>query len=246
MAHRCGRWQGVLVRYDAAEQVLDILDFVQSFIPSDDRQTVTHSLDFRSRMTETVTQKQWVLTLGNPLIIHPVDPDAYVLFNPPSSDIMVAPDRMVPRFYFEPYLLAPGKRTSVVVIYQSAANSLQPNTCSFFREIKEEVAKPWWSEETHCSIDRVNCLKLSAPTTGGTYVSLDEMAQLPVPPQPSEIQGDFLQIQFPDAIELVISNDRFQTPYYASMRWTPDTENTPRSCTLIYEQPEQKPDVFAI
>jgi hypothetical protein len=72
------------------------------------------------------------------------------------------------------------------------------------------------------------------------------MAQLPVPPQPSEIQGDFLQIQFPDAIEVVISSDRFKTPYYASMRWTPDTQNTPPSCTLIYEQPDQKPDVFAI
>ena len=246
IADHGARWQGVLVRYDAAGQVTDILDSVRHLLPSDDRQTVTHSLDFRSRMTETVTQKQWVLTSGNPLIIHPVDTEAYLLFNPHSSDIMVAQDRMVPRFYFEPYLLAPGKRTSVVVIYQSAANSPQPNTFSFFREIKEEVAEPWWSQETHCRIDRVNSLKLPAPTTGGTYVSLDEMAQLPVPPQPSEIQGDFLQIQFPDAIELVISNDRFNTPYYVSMRWTPDTQNTPRSCTLIYEQPDQKADVFAI
>jgi hypothetical protein len=117
---------------------------------------------------------------------------------------------------------------------------------SLFREIKEEVAEPWWSQQTHCRIDRVNGLKLPAQTTGGTYVSLDEMAQLPVPPQPSEIQGDFLQIQFPDAIEVVLSSDRFNTPYYASMRWTPDTNDTQRSCTLIYEQPDQKPDVFAI
>jgi len=72
------------------------------------------------------------------------------------------------------------------------------------------------------------------------------MAQLPVTPQPSEIQGDFLQIQFPDAIEVVLSSDRFNTPYYASMRWTPDTNDTQRSCTLIYEQPGQKADVFAI
>lgn len=137
MAHHCGRWQGILVRYDAAGQVLDLLDSVRSFIPSDDRQTVTHSLDFRSRMTETVMQKQWVLTLGNPLIIHPVDPDAYLLFNPDSPDIMVGRDRTGSRFYFEPYLLASGKRTSVVVMYKSAANSPQPNMFSFFREIKE-------------------------------------------------------------------------------------------------------------
>ena len=94
-------------------------------------------------MTETVTQKQWVLTLGNPLIIHPLDLDAYLLFNPHSSDTMVTGDRTGPGFYFEPYLLAPGKRTSVVVMYKSAANSPQPNTFSFFRESKEEVAEPW-------------------------------------------------------------------------------------------------------
>jgi hypothetical protein len=245
IADHGARWQGVLVRYDAAGQVLDILDSVRHLIPSDDRQTVTHSLDFRSRMTETVTQKQWVLTLGNPLIIHPVDPEAYLLFNPHSSDLMVGPDRTGSRFYFEPYLLASGNRTSVVVMYTSA-DSPQANIFSLFRESKEEVAEPWWSQQTHCRIDRVNGLKLPAQTTGGTYVSLDEMAQLPVPPQPIEIQGDFIQIQFPDAIEVVLSSDRFKTPYYASMRWKPDTQNTPRSCTLIYKQPEQKPDVLAI
>ena len=36
IAHHGGRWQGVLVRYDAAGQVLDILDSVSSLIPSDD------------------------------------------------------------------------------------------------------------------------------------------------------------------------------------------------------------------
>ena len=159
---------------------------------------------------------------------------------------MVGQDRTGQGFYFEPYLLASGKRTSVVVMYKSTANSPQPNTFSFFREIKEGGAEPWWSQQTHCRIDRANGLKLPAQNTGGTYVSLDEMAQLPVPPQLSEIQGDFLQIQFPDAIEFVISSDRFHTPYYASMCWTPDTNDTLRSCTLIYEQPEQKPDVFAI
>lgn len=246
MAHHCERWQGVLVRYDAAGHILDILDSVRSLIPSDDRQSVTHSLDFRSRMTETVTQKQWVLTLGNPLIIHPVDPDAYLLFNPHSPDAMVGRDRTGQGFYFEPYLLASGKRTSVVVMYKSAANSPGPNMFSLFREIKEGVAKPWWSEQTDCRIDRVDWLRLPTQAAGETYVSLDEMAQLPVPPQPIEVQGDFLQIQFPDAIEVVISSDRFKTPYYASMRWTPDTQNTPRSCTLIYKQPDQKADVFGI
>jgi hypothetical protein len=245
IAEHGARWQGVLVRYDAAGQVLDILDSVRHLLPSDDRQTVTHSLDFRSRMTETVTQKQWVLTVGNPLVIHPVDPESYLLFNP-HSEIMVGYDRTASGFYFEPLFVASGKRTSVVVMYTSADNSPQPNRFSFFREIKEGGAKPWWSQQAHCRIDRVNSLKLPAQTTGGTYVSLNEMAQLPVPPLPIEIQGDFLHFQFPDAIELVISNDRFNTPYYASMRWTPDSENTPRSYTLIYEQPDQKADVFAI
>ena len=239
------RWQGVLVRYDAAGQVLDILDSVRSSIPSDDGQTVTHSIDFRSRMTETVTQKQWVVTVGNPLIIHGFDPEGYLLCNPHSSAIMVGQDRTGSGFYFESFLLASGKRTSVVVMYTSA-DSPQPNKFSLFKESKEEVGKAWWSQQNHCRIDRVNGLKLPAQTTGGTYVSLDEMAQLPVPPQPIEIQGDFLQIQFPDAIEVVLSSDRFKTPYYASMRWIPDTNDTQRSCTLIYEQPEQKPDVFAI
>jgi hypothetical protein len=85
IADHGARWQGVLIRYDAAGQVLDILDSVRHLLPSDDRQTVTHSLDFRSRMTETVMQKQWVLTVGNPLVIHPVDPEGYLVFNPPSS-----------------------------------------------------------------------------------------------------------------------------------------------------------------
>ncbi|MBE8967697.1 DUF3598 family protein [Nostocales cyanobacterium LEGE 12452] len=245
MVHHCGRWQGILVRFDAAGHVLDILDSLRSLIPSEDRRTVTHSLDFRSRMTETVTQKQWVLTLGNPLIIHPADPEAYLLFNPDSLDIMLGRDRTGQGFYFEPYLLASGKRTSVVVMYNSAANSPQPNMFSFFRESKEGAAKPWWSEQTHCKIDRVDRLKLATQAVGGTYVSLDEMAQLPVSPQPLEVQGDFLKIQFPDAIDIVISIDRFKTPYYASMCWTPDINNTLRSCTLIYERPNQKADVFA-
>ncbi|WP_445175386.1 DUF3598 family protein, partial [Microcoleus sp.] len=168
IADHGARWQGVLVRYDAAGQVLDILDSVRSLIPSDDRQTLTHSIDFRSRMTETVTQKQWVLTLGNPLIIHPFDPEAYLLFNPHSSDTMVGPDRTGSSFYFEPYLLASGKRTSVAVLYyKDSANSSEPNLFSLFRESKEEVAKPWWSEETHCRIDRVNNLKLPTQTAGG-------------------------------------------------------------------------------
>ncbi|MEG4076348.1 DUF3598 family protein [Microcoleus sp. Pol14C2] len=169
IAHHGARWQGVLVRYDATGQVLDILDSVRSLIPSDDRQTVTHSTDFRSRMTETVMQKQWVLTLGNPLIIHPFAPEAYLLFNPHSSDTMVGPDRTGSSFYFEHYLVASGKRTSAAAIYQSTANSPQPNLCSLFRESKEEVGKPWWSEQTQCRIDRVNALKLPAQTEGGTY-----------------------------------------------------------------------------
>jgi len=67
-------------------------------------------------MTKTVTQKQWVLTVGDPLVIHQFDPEAYLLFNPHSSDTMVAGDRTGQGFYFEPYLRASGKRTSVVVM----------------------------------------------------------------------------------------------------------------------------------
>ena len=241
-----GRWQGVLVRYDGAGQVLDILDSLRSFVPSETQQTLTHSLDFKSRITGTVMQKQWVLTPGNPLIIHPVDPEGYLLFNPHVSDTMVGYNRTGLGFYFEHYLLASGKRTSVVVMYKSNANSPQPNMFSFFREIKEGFATPWWSEQNDYKMDRVNSFKFPVQTTESTYTSLDEMARLPMPPQPSEVQGDFLKIQFPDAIEVVLSWDRFKTPYYASMSWVPEPENTPRSCTLIYEKPDQKADIFAI
>jgi hypothetical protein len=241
-----GRWQGVLVRYDGTGQVLDILDSLRSFISSEARQTLTHSLDFRSRMTGTVTQKQWVLTPGNPLIIHPIDPEAYLLFNPHTSDTMVCRDRTGQGFYFEHYLLASGKRTSVVVIYKSKTNNPESNIFSFFREIKEGSATPWWSEQNDCKINLVNSFNFPVQTTESTYTSLDEMARLPIPPQPRVVQGDFQQIQFPDGIEVMLSSDRFQTPYYASMSWVPDSETTPRSCTLIYEKPDQKADVFAI
>ena len=87
--HHCGRWQGVLLRYDGAGKVLDVLDSVRSFILSEDWSTVTHSLDFSSRITGTVTRKQWMLTPGNPLITHPVDLSAYLLFNRKPPDIMV-------------------------------------------------------------------------------------------------------------------------------------------------------------
>lgn len=74
VTHHCGEWRGLLLRYDKTGRVLDVLDSVRRLIPSEDRATVTHALDFRSRMTKSVRQKQWVLTLGNPLITHPVDP----------------------------------------------------------------------------------------------------------------------------------------------------------------------------
>jgi Domain of unknown function (DUF3598) len=244
--HHWGRWQGVLIRFDGTGNVLDILDSVRSFTPSEDQQTVTHALNFRSRITETVTQKQWTLTAGNPLIVHPLDPEAYLLFNSHSSDAMVGRDRTHEGFYFEPYLIASGRRTSVVTTYKSTENSPQPNLFSFFREVKEGTAKPWWSEETRCRVDPVNCLKIPAQALLGTYVSLDEMAQLPVPTQPIEIQGEFLKIQFPDEVKLVLSADRFETPYYASMRWNPSYNDALRSCTFLYEQPKCKASILTL
>jgi hypothetical protein len=37
IADNCARWQGVLVRYDTAGQVVDILDSVRHLIASEDR-----------------------------------------------------------------------------------------------------------------------------------------------------------------------------------------------------------------
>jgi Domain of unknown function (DUF3598) len=240
-----GRWEGMLIRFDGAGNVLDILDSVRSFTPSEDRQTVTHALDFRSRMTDVVVQKHWDLTAGTPLVTHPIDPDAYLLFNSQSSDAMVGHDRIGEGFYFEPYLIAAGKRTSIVTMYKATENSPQPNLFSLFREVKVGVAQPWWSDETHCKIDRVSALKIPDQALQGTYISLDEMAQLPVPIQQTERQGDFLKIQFPDQIELVLSADRFQTPYYASMSWSPG-HDTLRSCTLLYKQTGGKANVLTL
>ncbi len=242
--HHWGSWLGRLIRFDGAGNVLDILDSIRSFTPSEDHQTVTHSLDFRSRMTDTAMQKQWNLTAGTPLVTHPIDPDAYLLFNSQSSDAMVGHDRTGEGFYFEPYLIASGKRTSVVTMYKATENSPQPNLFSLFREVKAGAAQPWWSDDIHCKIDSTNCLKFPAPALDGTYISLDEMAQLPVPSQRTERQGDFLKIQFPDEIELTLSADRFQTPYYASMSWNPGRDETLRSCTLLYEQPDCKASVL--
>lgn len=244
-AHHCGRWQGVLLRYDGAGKVLDVLDSVRSFIPSEDWLTVTHSLDFSSRITGTVTSKQWMLTSGNPLITHPVDPSAYLLFNRKPPDVMVGSKRTGETFYFEPYLIAGEKRTSVVVMYKEE-NSPQPRILSFFREVKEGSEKPWWSEETMCTIAHTSLLTVPAHSSKETYVSLDEMAQMPVPSQLFDVQGDFLHIQFPDAVDLVVSLNRFETPYYASMWWVPAQDEATRICSLIYRESNQKPEVLSV
>lgn len=60
-------------------------------------------------------------------------------------------------------------------------------------------------------------LLIPAYSSGEMSVSLDEMAQMPCPFQLFEVQGDFLHIQFPDPVDLVVSLNRFETPYYASM-----------------------------
>jgi hypothetical protein len=245
-AHHCGQWRGILLRYDGAGNVLDILDSVRSFTPAEDRLTVTHALDFRSRMTGEVSQKQWVLTPGNPLITHPLDPNAYLLFNRNSSDIMVGYDRTSPKaFYFEPYLLVEGKRTSIVVMY-SGENSPQPSRFSFFREVREGLVEPWWSGETICTIVPVAELILPANSSMETYVSLNELSYMSVPSQPFEVPGDFLHFRFPDAVNLVVSSNRFVTPYYTSMWWIPEPNEVPRICSLIYRQPNQNAEVLAV
>ncbi len=244
-AHHCGRWQGVLLRYDGTGKVLDVLDSVRSFTPSEDRLTVTHALDFRSRATGTVRCNQWVLTSGHPLITHPIDPSAYLLFNRKPPDVMVGSNRTGETFYFEPYLIAGEKRTSLVVMY-GEGNSPQPKLFSFFKEVKEGSEEPWWSEETAFTMTHTSLLTVPAHSPGETYVSLDEMAQMPVPSQLFEVQGDFLHIQFPDAVNLIVSLNRFETPYYASMWWVPDQDKAPHICSLIYREPNQKAEVLSV
>lgn len=243
-AHHCGRWQGVLLRYDGAGNVLDVLDSVRSFTPSEDRLTVTHALDFSSRMTGTVTRKQWSLAPGNPLIVHPIDPSAYILFNRKPSDVMVGSQRTGENFYFEPYLIAGEKRTSVVVMYKNE-NSPQPKVFSFFREIREGSEEPWWSEESACTITHTSSFTIPAHSLE-TYISLDEMAQMPVSSQMFEMQGNFLHFQFPDAVTLVVSVNRFETPYYASMWWIPPQDEAPHICSLIYRESNQRAEVLSV
>ena len=245
IAHHSGRWQGVLLRYDGAGSVLDVLHSVRSFIPSQERLTVTHALDFSSRITGEVTRKQWVLTPGDPLITHPVDPSAYLLFNRIPPDIMVGSQRTGKVFYFEPYLMAGEKRTSLVVMYKGE-NNPQPGFFSFFREVREGSEEPWWSEETACTIAHTSLLRVPGRSLEGTFVSLDEMAQMSVPPQLFAVEGDFLHIQFPDAVNLVVSLNRFETPYYASTWWLPGQDKAPKSCSLIYRQSNQRAEVLSV
>jgi hypothetical protein len=184
-----------------------------------------------------------VLTPGNPLISHPVDPEAALLFNHNAPDVMVGKNRINPKsFYFEPYLMAEQKRVSLVVMY-TGDNEAQPTRFSLFREFKEGETQPWWSAETDYAIASVAELKLPEPATG-LRVSLDELSQASIAPPAVEMQGEFVQYQFPDAIRLTVSLDRFASPYYAAMTWQPEDQAT-QACTLTYHQPHQKAEVWA-
>lgn len=245
LAHHAGQWNGLLIRFDNTGQVLDILDSVRQFSPSSDRQTITHALDFRSRLNESVTQKQWVLTPGDPLISHPVDPTAYLLFNETAADTMVGRDRTKPEsFYFEPYLRIGERRVSVVVMYRGTENSAQPKLFSLFREVRASRDQAWWSNETTYSVQSVTELDLSHPAIDATQVQLDTLQYRFTPPRSRAVTGDFLQFQFPDNIDLTISRDRFQTPYYASLRWT--TVEQTRRCSLLYTEPNEAAEVLAL
>lgn len=242
--HHCGTWQGLLLRYDSAGKVLDVLDSVRSFTLSEDCSTVTHALDFTSRMTGEIRRNQWTVTPGNPLISHPIDPSAYILFNQNAADVMVGAKLTNEAFYFEPYLIAGEKRVSLVVMYKDK-NSSQPKSFSLFREIKQGSEQPWWSEDTSCTITNTSLLNVPAPSAEQIYISLEEMAQMRVSSQALEVQGDFLHFQFPSAINLTVSSNRFEAPYYASMWWIPEPGKTPRICSLIYTDSNQKAEILS-
>jgi len=250
--HHEGQWQGLLIRYDGAGQVVDVLDSVRSFTASADRSAFTHALDFRSRVTGTVTQKQWELSPGDPLIIHPVDPTAALLFNVVPADVMIGRDRRSPRgCYFEPYLLAGNKRVSLVMVYKE---SLQPTAFSFFREVQQDKETPWWTEDNDCAIAPVAQLTLPIGTEAGVYVNMNHLTRSTITclggSVDGEFLGEFLHLRFPDQVELFISPNRLETPYYVLMRWqarpNEGTDATTRSCALIYQQPDQTAEVWAV
>lgn len=240
--HHGGRWEGLLLRYDGTGKVLDVLDSVRSFTPSSDRSTVTHALDFTSRMTGAVKRNEWTLTPGNPLITHPIDPSSYILFNQNAADVMVGSKRTNDTFGFEPYLIAGEKRTSLVVMYK---DSSEPKAFSLFREIKAGAEKLWWSEDTTCTITNTSVLNIPANCQEQIYISLEEMAQMQVSSQTLEVQGDFLHFQFPDAVNLIVSSNRYESPYYASMWWLPELGKMPRVCSLMYQNSNEKPEILS-
>jgi len=244
LAQHAGQWNGLLIRFDGTGQVLDVLDSVRQFTPSSDRQTITHSLDFRSRHTRSVRQQQWNLTPGDPLISHPVDPNALLLFNPTGADAMVGRDRTKPEgFYFEPYLRIGNRRVSVVVMYRGAEAGAEPNFFSLFREVRADSGEPWWSSDTTCRIQPCTQLSLSLAQPKAMHIQLETLHYRHIAPDPQTIAGDFLQIQFPDGIELVLSCDRFHLPYCASLNWA--AQQATRRCLLLYSQPSQQPELLA-
>jgi len=245
IAHHEGQWQGHLIRYSGTGKLLDRLDSIRRFTASDDRSSFIHALDFRSRITGDAIQKQWDLTAGDPLIIHPVDPTAYLLFNPVPVDVMVGHDRMsLKTFYFEPYLITGNQRVSLVVMYKQ--DSPQPTAFSLFREVKQGTESPGWMEGTNCAIESIAQFRLPVETETGIYVTLNEMTQTEIGPRSWDAEGEFLHIRFPDHVELFVTPNRFETPYYASMRWQAAPHETTRICTLIYRQADQLAELWAV
>jgi hypothetical protein len=160
---------------------------------------------------------------------------------------MVGGDRLRPgNFYFEPYLRVKEKRVSVVVMYRSSEIIAQPNLISLFREVRADESAPWWSMDTGCSIQPLSQFNLLTAASETTQVSLENLQYRLIALESRSITGDFLQIQFPDGIDLVVSRDRVQTPYYASLKWTAEPEQVTRSCSLLYDQPNQAAELLAI
>jgi hypothetical protein len=129
-------------------------------------------------------------------------------------------------------------------MYRGSEAVAQPNLFSLFREVEAERQESWWSEDTSCKLDSLTELRLLG-FKKTTQVKLETLTYRLVDFECIEFSGNFLQVQFPDGIELVVSRDRCQTPYYGALKWTVAHKQITRTCSLLYLQPDKPAEILA-